>query len=179
MGKMKQTRKERRSWLKFGIKAIPALVLSISLMNVLLINSYQGETITKQRINYETGIVLSSFIDAIILNPLLHNDEFSTKFCDPIFESLIEKDFGGNDVPWLAESWEISPDLLDYTFYLRDDVYWHNGVKFSAFDVAFTFDRIFDPRTDTTMTGNLQLWMWRMASTLSLTTQQLFFTPHM
>src|SRR6185295_3287537 len=48
----------------------------------------------------------------------------------------------------LAKSWEISPDGLTYTFYLRDDVYWHKGYgKFTARDVKYSFDRIMDPKT--------------------------------
>lgn len=47
----------------------------------------------------------------------------------------------------LAESWEISDDLLTYTFHLRDNVYWHdvppvNGRKFVADDVVATFEAI-------------------------------------
>ncbi len=32
----------------------------------------------------------------------------------------------------------MSPDGLTYTFHLRDDVLWHDGVKFTARDVAFS-----------------------------------------
>jgi ABC-type transport system substrate-binding protein len=50
--------------------------------------------------------------------------------------------------PDLAKSWEISSDGLTYTFYLRDDVYWHKGYgKFTARDVKYSFDRIMDPKT--------------------------------
>jgi len=50
--------------------------------------------------------------------------------------------------PDLAKSWEISSDGLTYTFYLRDDVYWHKGYgKFTAWDVKYSFDRIMDPKT--------------------------------
>ncbi|MFA5565656.1 MAG: ABC transporter substrate-binding protein [Acidimicrobiia bacterium] len=47
----------------------------------------------------------------------------------------------------LAESWEISDDLLTYTFHLRDDVFWHdippvNGRQFVADDVVATFTEI-------------------------------------
>jgi peptide/nickel transport system substrate-binding protein len=47
-------------------------------------------------------------------------------------------------VPDLAESWEISPDGLTYTFHLRDDVRWQNippvsGRPFTSDDVVATF----------------------------------------
>ncbi|MBK5223664.1 MAG: ABC transporter substrate-binding protein [Acidimicrobiia bacterium] len=49
----------------------------------------------------------------------------------------------------LAEEWEVSDDLLTYTFHLRDDVVWHdmapvNGRPFVADDVVATFERILD-----------------------------------
>jgi peptide/nickel transport system substrate-binding protein len=50
--------------------------------------------------------------------------------------------------PCLAESWEISPDQLTYTFHLRHGVKWHDGEPFTADDVKFTYDRIQDPKVD-------------------------------
>ena len=44
----------------------------------------------------------------------------------------------GNYVAELATSWETS-DAQTYTFTLRDDVYFHNGDKFTAQDVIDTF----------------------------------------
>lgn len=45
----------------------------------------------------------------------------------------------------LAESWQISDDGKDYTFKLREGVTFHNGDKFSADDVLFTYNRSKDP----------------------------------
>ncbi len=39
--------------------------------------------------------------------------------------------------PWLAESWKFSKDHKSLTFLLRNDVTWHDGVRFSAYDVEF------------------------------------------
>jgi peptide/nickel transport system substrate-binding protein len=50
--------------------------------------------------------------------------------------------------PCLAESWEISPDQLTYTFHLRHGVKWHDGEPFTADDVKFTYDKIMDPKVD-------------------------------
>lgn len=44
--------------------------------------------------------------------------------------------------PGLAESWEISDDGKTYTFYLREDVTFHDGSAFDAEAVKFSFDRI-------------------------------------
>ena len=57
-------------------------------------------------------------------------------------------------MPWLAERWEWSDDGLDLTFYLRDNVYWHDGVKLTAEDVAWTIDVIIDPDTTAAAYGD-------------------------
>ncbi|MDQ8728183.1 ABC transporter substrate-binding protein [Bradyrhizobium sp. LHD-71] len=44
--------------------------------------------------------------------------------------------------PWLATSWEISPDQKNYTFKLRTDVIFHDGTKFDAAAVKANLDRI-------------------------------------
>ena len=45
----------------------------------------------------------------------------------------------------LAEDWEVSADGLEWTFKLRKGVTFHNGDKFTADDVVFTYNRSNDP----------------------------------
>ncbi len=44
--------------------------------------------------------------------------------------------------PELATKWEVSPDGLVWTFTIRSDALWHDGVPVTAKDVAFTFNYI-------------------------------------
>lgn len=46
----------------------------------------------------------------------------------------------------LAESWEIDPDNMFWTFKLREDVYFHNGQHFTADDVVCTFERLIEQK---------------------------------
>ncbi len=58
------------------------------------------------------------------------------------FDSLIWRDKNGNFTGLLAKSWNSSPDGLVWTFNLRDNVKWQDGVSFTANDVKFTYDYI-------------------------------------
>ena len=59
-----------------------------------------------------------------------------------IYDYLVTAQPGGTLAPSLAKSWTVSPDGLNYTFALRDDVTFHDGGKFSAKDVVFTVKRM-------------------------------------
>jgi len=50
-------------------------------------------------------------------------------------------------VPEIAESWEVSPDGLKYTFKIRDDVFFHDGSKCDAECVKWNLERVMDPET--------------------------------
>ncbi len=56
------------------------------------------------------------------------------------FDTLGFPDVTGEPKPWLARSWESSPDGKTWTFRLRDNVRWHDGRPLTAEDVVFTFD---------------------------------------
>ena len=58
-----------------------------------------------------------------------------------IFEGLTTIDKSGKVQPQLAESWQISPDGLTYTFKLRQGVTFHNGVAFDSSVAKFSLDR--------------------------------------
>lgn len=65
-----------------------------------------------------------------------------------IFDGLVRFDYYSNDVvPCLATGWTVSKDNLVWTFKLRKGVKFHNGRTFTAADVKYSFDRLFDPKT--------------------------------
>src|SRR5216117_950682 len=64
---------------------------------------------------------------------------------------LISMTPDGKFVPDAAESWQISPDGLLYTFKLRKNVLFHDGTKVDAAAVKFTVERIMDPATKSNM----------------------------
>ena len=50
-----------------------------------------------------------------------------------------------------ADSWQLSPDNLTYTFKLRPNVLFHDGTKVDAAAVKFSIDRLMDPATKSGM----------------------------
>jgi peptide/nickel transport system substrate-binding protein len=64
-----------------------------------------------------------------------------------IFDSLVAQDADGKLNPWLAKSWQVSPDVKSYVFELRTDVKFHDGTPFNAAAVKANFDRIANPAT--------------------------------
>ena len=59
--------------------------------------------------------------------------------------------------PALVESWTISPDNKTYTLKLRDGLTWSDGVPFTSADVVFSFQAIYDPRTESPLDGVLRI----------------------
>lgn len=59
-----------------------------------------------------------------------------------VWEPLVTQDTEGNPVPCLAESWEMSEDGKEWTFYLREGVKFHDGTDFNADAVIANMDRI-------------------------------------
>ena len=64
-----------------------------------------------------------------------------------VFDSLVAQDLDGTFQPWLAESWTISDDELQYEFTLRDDVTFHDGEPFNAAAVVANFEHVTAPET--------------------------------
>ncbi|RTE07885.1 ABC transporter substrate-binding protein [Paenibacillus whitsoniae] len=71
----------------------------------------------------------------------------TTRVMRSLYDSLIVELPDHTFQPWLATSWELSPDKKSYTFHLRKDVKFHDGTPFNAEAVKFNFDRIVDPAT--------------------------------
>ena len=61
-----------------------------------------------------------------------------------VYDTLVEPDANLEMRPALAESWDVTPDQLTWTFHLRRGVTFHDGSPLTADDVVFTYRRIID-----------------------------------
>ncbi len=80
-------------------------------------------------------------------NPLVSEDATSSGAIAMIHAGLTTYDPVQEEVvPALAESWDVSEDSKTFTFHLRPGLRWSDGHPFSADDVVFTFQAIYDKR---------------------------------
>ena len=91
------------------------------------------------------------YVEAIVGSPARVNPLFAplndadADLASLVFSGLTRLGPEGQILPDLAQSWEISPDGLNYTFKLRRDVNWHTGAPFTAEDALFTYELLADP----------------------------------
>jgi peptide/nickel transport system substrate-binding protein len=55
---------------------------------------------------------------------------------------LVYPDLKGEPVPHIATSWSVSPNGLEYTFKIRDDIKFHSGNLLTADDIAYSMKRM-------------------------------------
>lgn len=72
------------------------------------------------------------------MNPLFASTPAEVSASKLVFSGLLNYDRDNQLQPDSAASWRVSEDGKVYTVTLRDDVYWHDGVKMTADDVVFT-----------------------------------------
>lgn len=94
----------------------------------------------KQKANDDSVLRIGMFTDPTIIHPLYTTHSKSVIIVNLVFSFLVRFNDKGTLEPDLATRWEVSPDGMLYTFYLRNDVYFHDGVKCTAADVKFTYD---------------------------------------
>ena len=93
-------------------------------------------------------LVLSASSDPKTFNTIVTTESSSSQFTDILFEGLTTQDpFTLKVIPNLALRWEVSPDGLQWKFFLRRDVLWFDGMPLTADDVVFTFNKlIYNPK---------------------------------
>lgn len=78
--------------------------------------------------------------DPPIINPAVSGTIPNYVVGTSIYDALTHINPDGNILPLLAESWEVAPDGLAYTWHPRHGVTWHDGVAFTAADVKFSIE---------------------------------------
>jgi peptide/nickel transport system substrate-binding protein len=79
------------------------------------------------------------------INPVLAVSDIDKDLSTLIYSGLLKIGPDGNLTPDLAENFSISDDGLEYIFTLKDDVFFHDGIKITTDDIAFTIEKVQDP----------------------------------
>ncbi|MDI7248516.1 MAG: ABC transporter substrate-binding protein [Bacillota bacterium] len=76
------------------------------------------------------------------IDPAVGNDFSDSIALVNLYDTLVFPNLDGSVRPHLATKWDVSPDGLKYTFYLRQGVKFHNGEELTAEDVEFSMKRL-------------------------------------
>lgn len=90
-------------------------------------------------------VIMARSGDSVGLDPADETDGESFMVTLQLMEPLVNFKPGTAEVePALAEKWESSKDLKEWTFHLRKGVKFHDGTDFNADAVVFNFERWWD-----------------------------------
>ena len=65
-----------------------------------------------------------------------------------MYDGLVNQDENFKIIPWLAQSWQISPDGRTYTMHLRHDATWSDGAPITSADFLFEYNVETDPASN-------------------------------
>ncbi len=85
---------------------------------------------------------IADIFKASPINPLHTTSTISANLLDLIYDPLIELTSDGNIESAIAKSWKVSPDGLQWTFYLHDNVRFHDDSPLTADDIKATYEAI-------------------------------------
>lgn len=140
---MDNGRKRGRTPLRFG-------VLGILLVGCLLLATIVGALALggddEPARNPGNAIVYGLTLNPSGFDPHIHqSSELGIPFFS-VYDTLVYRHPQTLEfVPGLAERWEMAPDGLSWTFYLKQNVRFHDGTEFNAAAVAANLDRIMNP----------------------------------
>jgi len=96
------------------------------------------------------GVLRLYGTDPITLDPAVAAEVNSHQYITQIFNGLVRLGDELEVVGDLAARWEVSPDNLTYTFYLRPGIKFGDGTPLTAEDVKYSWERACRPVTGST-----------------------------
>jgi peptide/nickel transport system substrate-binding protein len=150
------------------VKKVVLLLVALGLLSVASL------TLAQDPIEGGEITIGIRFDDFGTLDPHVTNLTQTAYVFGHIFEKLIYLDSDGNLLPWLATAWEPSDDYTEWTLTLREGVTFHDGTPFNAEAVAFNFDRMVAPETNSRTAGPL-LGSYLRSEVVDDLTLQVFF----
>ncbi len=117
-----------------------AIILSTSLLVFYLPRGCSPPGAPEQVLNLYS-------IDPLTLDPAVSGESTSQGYIRQLFSGLVRLDAELEPAPDIARDWDISDDGRTYTFYLRNDVFFHDGRQVKAEDIEYSWERALNPAT--------------------------------
>ncbi|MFC1721245.1 ABC transporter substrate-binding protein [Patescibacteria group bacterium] len=120
------------------------IFLWVFIIGSLFLTSYVNKTFTVEVPAY--GGSISEGIVGVprFINPLLAVSDADRDVTTLVYSGLMRANTDGSLTPDLAETYSISEDGLVYSFTLKEDIYFHDGVPVTADDILFTASKAQD-----------------------------------
>lgn len=119
---------------------------------IFVISSIWGGSLVSNAYGVDVPKVNGSYTEGVLGSPKLINPLFSQlndvdeDLVKLVYSGLLRYDASRRLVSDLSVTYDISEDGKEYIFELKQGVLWHDGEKFTADDVVFTFDMIQDSK---------------------------------
>lgn len=133
------------------MKKLPSIINYQTLLSLIFLIFIDCAS---EKNNFESKVFrYNEYRNVTSLDPAFSRNPQNIWPINQIFNGLVQLDKNLKIQPEIASSWDISNDGLTYTFYLRDDVYYHKSPLFgksqtrnvTAGDFVYSFDRLKDP----------------------------------
>lgn len=135
---------------RFLLRILFFLVIGSLIFTIYHFNN-SNSTITATRGGTITEAVLGT---PRFVNPVLANTRADQDVTSLVYSGLLKISEDGGLTPDLASDITVSEDGLTYNIQLKDNVYFHDGVKLTAEDVVFTIQLAQDPDLKSPIRGN-------------------------
>jgi len=134
------------------MKKVILIIAAITLLTSVLLTGCPA-LLTTPTASTAGGVLKLYGIDPYTLDPAVAGDGNSHDFIVQIFSGLVRLDDNLEPAPDIAEKWELSRDRRTYTFYLRNDVRFHDGRGVTAADFKYSWERACNPATGSNTAG--------------------------
>lgn len=118
-----------------------SIIAFFAISNYKSINSFLSNNILAEiDASAQTTITEGTIGSISNLNPIfITNSQADKDIQALVFQKFLTLDENGSPRPLIAERWRVVGDQ-EYTFYLKDNLYFSDGQKLTAEDVKYTFD---------------------------------------
>ena len=83
-------------------------------------------------------MVVALAADPPSINAGIRTDITALNLSGQVYSTIVRVDLDGKVFPYMAKSWNISPDGKTYTFKFFENIKWHDGKPFTSEDVAWS-----------------------------------------